>query len=95
MGEGEATSSVPPCTRRVTSLDLPGTSGPPHLPFPLAEGGRGLPVTMETAARAFLGGGLRSPRPRAGGVEGAACPTSGSRVSRLRRVLNPCHRDSA
>lgn len=30
-------------------------------------------VTMGTAARAFLGGGLRSPRPRAGGAKGESC----------------------
>ena len=47
---------------------------------------------MGTTARAFLGGGLRSPRPRAGGGEGAAGPTSGSWASQLPRVLNPRHR---
>ena len=64
-----------PCNRRVTSPDLPGIKPPsPHsnLPFSSAEGGGSLHVTVGTAARAFLGGGLRSPRPRVGGGEGAS-----------------------
>lgn len=60
----------------MTSLDLPGTKPPTPAqqhPSSSAAGGRGLHVTMGTAARAFLGGGLRSPRPRAGGAKGESC----------------------
>lgn len=78
MGHGGRGGDIlgSPCARRVTSLDLPGTSAPPAPPS-LAEGGRGLPVTMGTAARAFLGGGSPSPRPLAEGVTAARQPDLG------------------
>lgn len=70
-GRGILGSLVPPLRDGFGPSGEQSPRLPNNLSFSSAEGGHGEHVTMGTAARAFLGGSLQSPRPGAWGAGGA------------------------